>query len=155
MALTEAADAPFWRSRTAVGAGLFALALGVFLPTLWHDWLNYDDNLYITENAELAEGLSRAGVAWAFTTFYGANWFPLTWLSWMLDFELYGLEAAGFHATNALQHACSTWLLFLALARMTGQPGRSAFVAAVFAVHPLHVESVAWAAARKDTLSGP
>ena len=154
MALAEATDAPFWRSRTAVGAGLFALALGVFLPTLWHDWLNYDDNLYITENAALAEGLSRTGVAWAFTTFHGANWFPLTWLSWMLDFELYGLDAAGFHATNALQHACSTLLLFLALARMTGQPGRSAFVAAVFAVHPLHVESVAWAAARKDTLSG-
>ena len=150
----EAADAPLWRSRKAAGAGLFALALCVFLPTLWHDWLNYDDDLYITENLDLARGLSSSGVAWAFTTFYGANWFPLTWLSWIVDFEIYGLDAAGFHATNVLQHACCTILLFLALARMTGQAGRSAFVAAVFAVHPLHVESVAWAAARKDTLSG-
>ncbi len=108
LARKEAAFARLFRSRTAAGAGLFALALCVFLPTLSHDWLNYDDNLYITENAALAEGLSRTGVAWAFTTFYGANWFPLTWLSWMLDFEIYGLNAAGFHATNALQHACST-----------------------------------------------
>ena len=150
----ETSDAPFWRSRKVAGACLFSLALGVYLPTLWNDWLNYDDNLYITENVELARGLSGSGVAWAFTTFYGANWFPLTWLSWMLDFEIYGLDATGFHATNALQHAFSTWLLFLGLARMTGHSGRSAFVAAVFAVHPLHVESVAWAAARKDTLSG-
>ena len=150
----ESTGTPFWRTRTAAGAGLFLLAFGVFLPTLWHEWLNYDDDLYITENVELAQGLSSSGLAWAFTTFYGANWFPLTWLSWMLDYEIYGLDAAGFHATNALQHAFSTWLLFLALTRMTDQPGRSAFIAAVFAVHPLHVESVAWAAARKDTLSG-
>jgi len=155
MALAKSATrVPLWRSRCAMGVGLFVLAIGVYLPTLWHDWLNYDDNLYITENVELARGISGSGVAWAFTTFYGANWFPLTWLSWMLDFEIFGLEAAGFHATNALQHAFCTWLLFLALARMTGQLERSAFVAAIFAVHPLHVESVAWAAARKDTLSG-
>ena len=141
-------------SRGAAAAGLFALAFGLFLPTLGYDWVNYDDDLYITGNVEIARGLTRSSVAWAFTSFHGANWFPLTRLSWLLDHELFGFDAAGYHATNALLHATATCLLFLALARMTQQPGRSAFVAAVFAVHPLHVESVAWAAARKDTLSG-
>ncbi len=141
------------RRRALVAVGLAAGAAAVFAPTLGHEWLNYDDDVYITANPALGLGLSPAGVGWAFTTFHGANWFPLTWLSWLVDFELFGLEPAGFHATNVALHAVATALLFLALARMTGHTARSAFVAAVFAVHPLHVEPVAWAAGRKDPLS--
>jgi tetratricopeptide (TPR) repeat protein len=140
------------RARLAIA--LFALSAALYLPTLGHGWLNYDDDVYITDNPEQLLGLTPKGVAWAFSSFHGANWFPLTRLSWALDLELFGPSAAGFHATNALLHACCTVLLFLALSRLTGSAGRSAFVAAVFAVHPLHVESVAWAAARKDPLSG-
>jgi Tfp pilus assembly protein PilF len=140
-------------SRSLLGAGLVALAVVVFAATLDHAWLNYDDDVYITGNPALREGLTSKGVAWAFTTFHGANWFPLTWLSWLLDYELYGLSPRGFHAGNLLLHALDTLLLFLALAKLTGNVPRSAFVAAVFAAHPLHVESVAWAAARKDPLS--
>jgi tetratricopeptide (TPR) repeat protein len=126
----------------------------VFWPLRDHAWLNYDDDVYVTRVPQVAEGWSPGGVAWAFTSLEGANYFPLTRLSWMLDAELYGLDAGGFHTTSLLLHALATSLLFLALAGMTGCPGRSAFVAAVFGVHPLHVESVAWIAARKDTLSG-
>jgi 4-amino-4-deoxy-L-arabinose transferase-like glycosyltransferase len=140
-------------TRARLGVGVFALAALLYLPTLDHAWLNYDDDVYITANPEQLRGLTPDGVVWAFTSFHGANWFPLTRLSWALDQEIFGLSAAGFHATNALLHASSALLLFLALARLTGSAGRSAFVAAVFAVHPLHVESVAWAAARKDPLS--
>ncbi len=133
--------------------GVCALAAAVYLPTLGHDWLNYDDDVYITDNPEQQRGLTPEGVAWAFRSFDGANWFPLTRLSWALDWEIYGSSAAGFHATNLILHALTAGVLCLALARLTGSAGRSAFVAAVFAVHPLHVESVAWAAARKDPLS--
>ena len=141
-------------SPRVLAALLFALPLALFLPAQERAWLNYDDDVYITGNPELAAGLGGASLAWAFTTFHGANWFPLTWLSWLLDLELFGLEPAAFHRTSALLHAAAGALLFLALARLTASPWRSAFVAAVFAIHPLHVESVAWAAARKDPLSG-
>jgi tetratricopeptide (TPR) repeat protein len=141
-------------ARLLAAAALAALAVGVYSPIRQHEFLNYDDDIYITANPGVALGWSREGVAWAFTTFQGANWFPLTRLSWMLDHELHGLDPAGFHGTSLALHALSTALLFLALARMSGSPARSAFVAAIFAVHPLHVESVAWASARKDTLSG-
>jgi tetratricopeptide (TPR) repeat protein len=152
-----AVDAPRPTPRAATAAlcaGVALLAAAVMAPAIEHAWINYDDDVYLTGNPRLALGLGREGIAWAFTTFHGANWFPLTWLSWMLDFELYGLDPAGFHATNVALHAATAALLCGALARLTGAPGRSAFVAAVFAVHPLHVESVAWAAARKDVLSG-
>jgi tetratricopeptide (TPR) repeat protein len=142
------------RARAALAALLFALAFALYWPAREHAWLNYDDDVYITSNPELARGLTGSGVAWAFTTFYGANWFPLTWLSWLADLELHGQGPAGFHLGNALLHAAASALLFLALARLTARPWPSAFAAAVFAVHPLHVESVAWAAARKDPLSG-
>ncbi len=142
------------RTRAALAAGVFALAVGVYLPSLGHAWLNYDDDVYVTDNPEQLQGLTPEGIAWAFTSFHGANWFPLTRLSWALDVELFGLAPAGFRVSNVLLHALSALLLFLALARLTGSPGRSALVAAVFAVHPLHVESVAWVAARKDPLSG-
>jgi tetratricopeptide (TPR) repeat protein len=139
--------------RGLLAAGIALLAVLVFHPILDHAWLNYDDDIYITANPELTQGLGPAGIAWAFTTFHGANWFPITWLSWMLDYEIFGLDAAGFHATNLLLHIAASLLLFFALVRLTGCDGRSAFVAAVFAIHPLHVEAVAWASVRKDPLA--
>jgi tetratricopeptide (TPR) repeat protein len=132
---------------------IFALGVGVFLPIRDHAWLNYDDNVYVTQSEPVRAGLGWDGVRWAFTSYDGANWFPLTRLSWMIDAELRGLDSGGFLATNLLLHALASALLFAALARLTQRPLRSAFVAAVFAVHPLHVESVAWVAARKDPLS--
>ncbi len=142
------------RRRLAIALALAAAAVTLYLPVLGHEFVNYDDDHYITDNPALRLGLSRAGIAWAFTATHGANWFPLTWLSWLLDYEVHGLDPEGFHLTNLLLHALSAALLFLVLARMTGAPGRSAFVAGVLALHPLHVESVAWAAERKDVLSG-
>jgi tetratricopeptide (TPR) repeat protein len=136
-----------------VGLGLAAAAALLYLPTLGHEFLNYDDDLYLTRNPHLQLGLSPAGLAWAFTTGFGANWFPLTWLSWLIDYAIWGLDPRGFHLTNLLLHAASTAILFGVLARMTEAVGRSAFVAGVFALHPVHVESVAWAAVRKDVLS--
>jgi hypothetical protein len=141
--------------RTAVtGLALVALSVGVYAPSFEHDWLNYDDDVYVTANRDLQRGLTPEGLAWAFSTFQGANWFPLTRVSWMLDRAIWGLDAGGFHATSVGLHALNALLLFLALAKLTARTGRSAFVAAVFAVHPLHVESVAWIAARKDLVSG-
>jgi tetratricopeptide (TPR) repeat protein len=137
-----------------IALALAAAAALLYLRTLGHEFVNYDDDLYITRNPHLRLGLSAAGVKWAFTTGYGANWFPLTWLSWLFDYAAWGLDARGFHFTNLLLHAASTALLFGVLVRMTGAAGRSAFVAGVFALHPVHVESVAWAAMRKDVLSG-
>jgi tetratricopeptide (TPR) repeat protein len=135
------------------GVAVFVLALATFLPIRNHAWLNYDDNVYITQSAPVLAGWTVESVVWAFTSFDGANWFPLTRLSWMLDSELHGSRAAGFLWTNLLLHALASFALFDALARLTRNTWRSAFVAAVFAVHPLHVESVAWIAARKDPLS--
>src|SRR5207247_10535255 len=99
-------------------------------------------------------GLTPAGAAWAFTQSHAQNWHPLTWLSHMADCQFYGLNAGGHHRTSVLLHAAAAILLFLALQQMTGALWRSAFVAAVFAIYPLHVESVAWVAERKDVLSG-
>ena len=137
----------------SVALGLGAAAALLYLPTLGHAFLNYDDDLYLTRNPHLRLGLSPAGLAWAFTTGYGANWFPLTWLSWLIDYAIWGLDPRGYHLTNLLLHAASTALLFGVLTRMTGATLRSAFVAGIFALHPVHVESVAWAAVRKDVLS--
>ena len=141
-------------SKLLVVALLVAVTLAAYAPLFGNAFVNYDDDLYITHNHHVRSGLEAESVAWAFTTFQGANWFPLTRLSWMLDAELFGLNATGFHFTNLLLHVANVVLVFLVLARMTGAIGASAFVAAIFAVHPLHVESVAWAAARKDVLSG-
>jgi protein O-mannosyl-transferase len=118
-----------------------------------HDFVNYDDPDYVTENRQVQAGLTRESIVWAFTTTRAANWHPLTWLSLELDQQLYGLHAWGFHLTNLLLHTTNTVLLFLCLRRMTGALWRSAMVAALFAVHPLHVESVAWISERKDVLS--
>ena len=132
---------------------LAAVTLLTFWPQTGHDFITYDDALYVTENAHVQQGLTWAGVAWAFRTGDTGNWHPLTWLSHMLDVQLFGLEPGWHHLTSLLLHAANAALLFLLLQRMTGAAWRSAFVAALFALHPLHVQSVAWAAERKDVLS--
>lgn len=117
------------------------------------DFINFDDDIYITNNRYVQEGLTVKGLAWAFTTTHAANWHPITWISHMIDCELYGLNPMGHHWTNLQIHIANTLLLFFIFQQMTGAMWRSAFVAALFAVHPLHVESVAWIAERKDLLS--
>ncbi len=117
------------------------------------DFINYDDHAYITENNHIRTGLSMDGIRWAFTTDYAANWHPLTWISHMLDVQLFGLNPQGHHLTNLFFHIANTLLLFVVLRRMSNALWQSAFVAALFALHPLHVESVAWVAERKDVLS--
>jgi Tfp pilus assembly protein PilF len=133
-----------------------ALALvttALYWPITHHNFVNFDDDDYITNNSHVKAGLTWAGVIWAFQSGAAANWHPLTWLSHMLDCQLYGLYPGGHHSTNLLFHVANTLLLFLLLKQLTGALWRSAFVAALFAWHPLHVESVAWAAERKDVLS--
>ena len=141
-----------WRT-LFVGSFLAAATLATFQPVLHNAFINYDDPLYITLNTHLTGGLIWANVKWAFQTGYGGNWHPLTWLSHMLDVQWFGLNAGRHHLTSLLLHVANTLLLFLVLKRMTGAQWRSALVAALFALHPLHVESVAWIAERKDVLS--
>jgi protein O-mannosyl-transferase len=126
----------------------------VFGQTLRHDFVNYDDPRYVYENTKITGGLNINGIAWAFSHIHSMNWHPLTTISHMLDCQLYGLKAGWHHFTNVLLHTVTAILLFFALRQMTGALWRSAFVAAVFAIHPLRVESVAWIAERKDVLSG-
>ena len=132
---------------------LAAITWLVFGQTLRHQFVNYDDDDYVVKNAQVARGLTLEGIVWAFTHVHAANWHPLTWISHMLDCQLYGLNPGGHHLTNVLLHAATAILLFLVLRQMTDTLWRSAFVAAVFAIHPLRVESVAWVAERKDVLS--
>src|SRR5256714_7281777 len=133
---------------------LALLSWAVFGQTLRHDFVNYDDPRYVYQNTRITNGLDLAGIAWAFTHIHAENWHPVTTISHMLDCQLYGLKAGGHHFTNVLLHTVAVVLLFLVLQQMTGAIWRSAFVAALFAIHPLHVESVAWVAERKDVLSG-
>jgi len=133
---------------------LVVLASLPFAKTFEHDFIDYDDTVFVTDNPEVRAGLSWEGVQWAATAFHAGNWLPLTWMSHMLDVSLFGMEPGWHHLMNVLLHTCSSALLFLALFRMTGAVWQSAFVAALFGVHPLHVESVAWVAERKDVLSG-
>ena len=121
------------------------------LPT--HDFINLDDNLLVYENPHVLAGFTKEGVIWAFTQFYAEYWHPVTWLSHMLDSQLFGLRPGLHHLTSLLIHLANCVLLLLILRKMTGALWRSAFVAALFAIHPLHVESVAWVAERKDVLS--
>jgi len=137
----------------ALAAGLLGTTLAVFAPVRGFDFVTYDDPVYVVDNPHLDQGLSAAGVRWAFRP-YETNWIPLTWISLLADAELHGRAPGGFHATNLLLHAASVLLLFATLAAATGAPGRAAFVAGVFAWHPLHVESVAWVSERKDVLAG-
>jgi tetratricopeptide (TPR) repeat protein len=125
---------------------------GLYLPAVTHEFLDYDDQQYVTENPHVRAGLTPGGLAWAFGN-HVSNWHPLTWISHMADCQLYDLKSGGHHFTSIFLHAGTSVILFLALARMTRSPRRSAVVAALFAWHPLHVESVAWVAERKDVLS--
>jgi protein O-mannosyl-transferase len=125
----------------------------VYWPVCHHEFANYDDYLYVTDNRHVQGGLTLRGFAWAFTTNHAGNWHPLTWLSHMLDWQLWAANAGAHHLVNVLFHIANTLLLFGVLRRMTASPWRSALVAGFFALHPLHVESVAWVAERKDVLS--
>jgi tetratricopeptide (TPR) repeat protein len=129
------------------------ITLATFLPATRFAFVNYDDNDYVTANPPVRQGLTWAGVQWAFTTYHANNWHPLTWLSHMADCTLFGLNPGGHHLVNVLLHTANTVLLFALLFRLTGKMWPAAFVAALFAWHPLHVESVAWVAERKDVLS--
>jgi protein O-mannosyl-transferase len=152
-----AARASFWKEGMR-GQGLICLllslvTLAVFLPVARHEFINYDDPDYVTRNAMVLNGLSWHGAVWAFTSGAAGNWHPFTWLSHMLDVQLFGLWAGGHHLINVLFHIANTLALFLILNGMTRALWRSALVAALFALHPLHVESVAWVSERKDVLS--
>jgi tetratricopeptide (TPR) repeat protein len=141
------------RARWTIVVALVVGTLVVYGQLHGHPFLPFDDGDYVRDNPHVRGGLTWDGVAWAFTTMHAANWHPLTWLSHMLDVELFGVAPGPQHLVNAALHAANVAVLFLALARMTGARGRSAAVAALFAAHPLHVESVAWIAERKDLLS--
>ena len=137
----------------ATGA-LALLTLVTYLPVLAHGFIRFDDPLYVTRNTWVQGGLTWEGIAWAFQANVASNWHPLTLLSHMLDCELFGMDPLGHHLTSLLLHTASAVLLFEAFRRMTGNLWKSAVVAALFAIHPTHVESVAWIAERKDVLSG-
>jgi tetratricopeptide (TPR) repeat protein len=146
-------------SRERQQAILICVCLAVLIAAVYWavgraEFVNFDDGVYVTANPQVRGGLTVPGVVWAFTTCRSANWHPLTWLSHALDCECFGMNAGRHHAVSVLLHVANTVLLFLVLRRMTGATWRSACVAALFGVHPLHVESVAWVAERKDVLSG-
>jgi hypothetical protein len=124
-----------------------------FWPITQADFISLDDSKYVTHNFHIQHGISPDAIAWAFTTGYAANWHPLTWMSHMLDIQLFGLNPHFHHVVSLLFHVANTLLLFFVFHRMTKAPWKSAFVAALFALHPLHVQSVAWVAERKDVLS--
>lgn len=144
---------PVWKI-VAVCVGLATLTWIVFGQTLGHEFVNFDDGAYVYRNAEVIHGVSPHALRWAVTHPVAGNWHPLTMFSHMLDCQLYGLAPAGHHFTNTVLHSLAVVLLFFALLEITGALWRSAFVAGIFAIHPLHVESVAWIAERKDVLSG-
>jgi protein O-mannosyl-transferase len=129
------------------------MTFGIYAQVIGHQFITFDDDSYIKENPMVNRGVTLAGLAWAFTTFYKSNWHPLTWIAHMIDSQLFGLNAGGHLLVNALIHVANTLLVFWFLLRATHARWPSALVAALFALHPLHVESVAWAAERKDTLS--
>ncbi len=141
------------RKRLFICLALAALTLAVYWQVSSFSFVDYDDHIYVSENDHVKRGLSEDSIIWAFTTGHSANWHPLTWLSHMVDYELFGMNAGRHHLTNLFFHIANTLLLFLLLCRLTGAEWRSGFVAALFALHPLHVESVAWVAERKDVLS--
>src|ERR1043166_6773114 len=133
---------------SAICIGLVVAVFAVFSRVVHYDFINVDDDLYVYKNPHVVRGLTWDGVVWAFTHFHAAFWHPLTSLSLMLDCQLYGLRAGGHHVTSLLLHAATAVLLFVVLQRMTGMVWPSAFVAGLFALHPLRVESVVWIAER-------
>ncbi len=140
------------RYSTAILALLIVTA-GVYLSVRQHDFVGFDDDVYVLDNPYLRDGLSLKGLRWAATAVHASTWQPVVWLSFMLDAEVYGIDPAGFHMTNVGLHLLNVLLVAVVLARVTGQPWCAASVAALFALHPVHVESVAWVAERKDVLS--
>ena len=147
----------FRTSRWRTGLVCLALVLGtlaIYWPARHYGFVDYDDNDYVFNNPTVRAGLSWWGLVWSFVDQHASNWHPLTWLSHMLDCQLFGLNAGPAHLVNVLFHCANAVLLLLLLNSMTGAFWRSAFVAALFAWHPLHVESVAWISERKDVLSG-
>jgi hypothetical protein len=143
-----------WRHDTFLCTALFIGTVVLFLPATRNWFISYDDQFYIYSNPDVQAGLTRGTFVWAFTTFDAANWHPLTWLSIALDCQLFGLNPAGHHLTSILIHAANAVLVFVLMRNSTGRAWTSALAAAFFAWHPLRAESVAWAAERKDVLSG-
>ncbi|HEV8132764.1 MAG TPA: tetratricopeptide repeat protein [Acidobacteriota bacterium] len=142
------------RTTFLVSLVLVMMTTAAYWRTFHNGFVLYDDRGYVTENPHVQQGLTWEQMRWALAATYAANWHPLTWMSHMLDCHLFGLNPAGHHGISLLLHLANTALLFFVLAEMTGALWRSAFVAALFALHPMHVESVAWVAERKDVLSG-
>jgi len=154
MAAVEAPrQEPSWKPLLCVCLFLALSTLVVYWPVTGHEFVNYDDTDYVTANPYVQAGLSAKGLAWVWHSDVARNWHPVTMLSHILDCQLYGMRPAGHHLTSLLFHIANTLLLFLLLRKMTGALWRSGVVAALFALHPLHVESVAWVAERKDVLS--
>ena len=131
------------RQRLIIYLVLTVVTFAVFWQVNQYDFINFDDPVYITENLHVQSGITLEGFRWAFSTKYFGLWNPLVWLSFMFDYQLFGLNAGGYHLTNLILHILSTLLLFWLFNRMTGAIWKSAFVAGLFALHPLHVESVA------------
>jgi len=152
MAATVAAASRQWRTLILCLA-LVVTSFALFSPVVRFKFLNFDDNTYLTENRHVRGGLSSEGLRWAFTSRDSANWHPLTWISHMTDVQLFGMRPGVHHLVNVSFHAANAVLLFLILSAATGAVWASAFAAALFAVHPLHVESVAWLSERKDVLA--
>jgi len=142
-----------WKQKLVLGFLLMIATVALYYPASDHPFVNYDDNLYVTENAQVTGGLHWKTVKWAFSTFAEGNWHPLTWLSHAADVQFYGLDSAGHHNTNLFLHVLNIALLFWVLQQATGYVGRSAMVAALFALHPINVESVVWISERKNLLS--
>ncbi|MDP2724710.1 MAG: hypothetical protein Q8O44_00370, partial [Syntrophales bacterium] len=141
------------RVALALAILLIIINLLIFDQVRGFDFVHYDDDAYVAGNRHVQAGLTISSIRWAFTATDAGFWHPLTWLSLMLDHEMYGGNAGGYHGTNLIWHMLNSILLFFVFSMMTGALWRSAFVAALFALHPLHVESVAWIAERKDVLS--
>ena len=148
MNLTKPTCRPLW-----ICLGLSAMALAAFWPLTGCGFINYDDPAYVSANLRVMKGFSWQGVVWAFQPGFAGNWHPLTWFSHMLDAQLFGLNLGWHHLVSLLFHVANTFLLFLLFQRLTGFLWRSATVAALFALYPLHMESVAWVSERKDVLS--
>lgn len=136
-----------------IGLTLIALNVAVYLQVRDFDFVNYDDGVHVLNNLPVRLGLSPEGIAWAFSSNLNGNYIPITALSYLLDFQVYGLDPGAYHLTNLLFHMANGILLFIVMWRLTSAIWPSAFVAALFAVHPLHVESVVWISARKDVVS--
>jgi Tfp pilus assembly protein PilF len=139
--------------RWMIASGIGLLTVSVFWTVLDLPFINLDDPVYVTQNAWVLQGITLPSFIWSFSTNHGANWHPLTWLSHMMDVSLFGISPQGHHGMNLLLHCANAFLLFMLFSRLTGAVWRSAFLAALFAVHPLRVESVAWVSERKDVLS--